>query len=110
MEPFDCCEVSRQPLLRPEDVLEKSPTANSIARFRAGPLEAELDAGRVTEIALVVVTPSEGIAKAGEEIIKLNGPDSDLWGNRDVDTSADDEIECIVAGRLAGAASNTVVV
>ena len=68
-------------------------------------LEAELDTGRVTEIALVVVTPSEGIAKAGEEIIKLHGPDSDLWGDRDVDTSADDEIERIVAGRLAGAAS-----
>src|SRR5208337_2205586 len=73
-------------------------------------LKPELDTGLVTEIALVVVTPSEGSAKPGEEIIKLHWTNGDLRGNRNVDADADDEIESVVAGRLAGAASTAVVV
>jgi len=38
-------------------------------------LEAELNTGLITEVALVVVTMRKVIAKAGEQIIELN------WSN-----------------------------
>jgi hypothetical protein len=52
------------------------------------PLEPDLNAGPVAEIALVVVALGEGIAKAGQQIVKLSGPDGDPVGNRNIDSTA----------------------
>ena len=64
----------------------------------------------ISEIALVVVAGRESIAKAGQQIVKFDQTDSNFRAERNVDTSADDEIERIVAGRRAGAASTAFVV
>ena len=64
----------------------------------------------ISEIALVVVAGRESIAKAGQQIVKFDQTDSNFGAERNVDTSADDEIERIVAGRRAGAASTAFVV
>jgi len=64
-------------------------------------LEAELDARLIPEVALVIVACREGIAKTGQEIVKLYGPNGYLGGDRNVDPAADDEVKRIVAGRVA---------
>ena len=76
-------------------------------------LEAELNTSLVSEIALVVVAVCKGIAKAGQHIVNLCRPDSDVFAKRNVDTSADNEVKRIVAGRLtqgSTANGNTILV
>jgi hypothetical protein len=65
-------------------------------------LEPESNASLVPEVTLIVVTMRKGIAKAGQHVVKLHWPDGDVFVDRYVDTSANDEIKRIVARRLAG--------
>ena len=65
-------------------------------------LEPENNPSLVPEIALVVVATCEGIAKTGQQVVKLHWPDGDVFVDRYVDASADDEVKRIVARRLAG--------
>ena len=65
-------------------------------------LEPDDHSSLVSEIALVVVASREGIAKTGQQVVNFNWPDGDVFVDRYVDASADDEVERIVARRLAG--------
>lgn len=65
-------------------------------------LEPENNSSLVPEIALVVVATREGIAKTGQQVVNFNWPDGDVFVDRYVDASADDEVKRIVAGRPAG--------
>ena len=72
-------------------------------------LEAENDACVVPEVALVVIARGEGAVEAGQHEIKLCRSDGNGFGQRDVDSSTNDEIKSIVAracnSRAAGLAS-----
>jgi hypothetical protein len=60
-------------------------------------LEPENGAALVAEITLVLVATCEAIAEAGEHEIELCGPDSNRFGNRNINASAQDEREGIIA-------------
>ena len=60
-------------------------------------LEAENDASVVPKVALVGVLP-KGVPESRENIINLRWPDCYRLGQRDVESSANDEIPAIVAG------------
>jgi len=70
--------------------------------FAVVELKAELNACLVSEVALIVVSMSESIAKASKQIIKFNRADRNLWGHRNIEASANNEIEGIVARRFTG--------
>ena len=63
----------------------------------ASRLEPENDTSVVPEVALVVIPLSEIIAEPGQHIIKLPRPNSDGFAQRDVNSSANDEVKSIVA-------------
>ena len=52
------------------------------------------------EVALIVVTSCEGIAKSGQNVVELTRPDRDGIGDLDVQASANDEIKRVVGGRM----------
>lgn len=60
-------------------------------------LEPENDASVVSEVTLVVITLSKIIAEAGQYIINLRHPNGDGFAQRDVQSSANDEVKSIVA-------------
>ena len=94
--------------------MEKRTTLNRVLRLTArsllaptenassGPARTENNPSLVPEIALVVVATREGVAKTGQQVVKLHWPDGDVFVDRYVDASADDEVKRIVARRLAG--------
>jgi hypothetical protein len=65
-------------------------------------LEPEHNSSLVSEVTLVVVATREGISKTGQQVVKLHWPDGDVFVDRDVNASADDEVKRIVARGLAG--------
>src|SRR5690242_9685122 len=60
-------------------------------------LEPEYDACVVAEVALVVIAARKGVAEPSQHEIKLCRPECDGFAQRDVDSSTNDEIKCIVA-------------
>lgn len=64
-------------------------------------LEAVLNARLEAEVALVVVPGRKVIAKAGQQIVKLCRPYDEVFAQRNVDATADDEVKRVVAWRLA---------
>ena len=60
-------------------------------------LEPKNDPSVVPEIALVIVAAGKAVSKPGENEIKLRRPNGDGFAQWDVDSSANDEIPCIVA-------------
>ena len=79
-------------------------------KLRRVSLETKLNTRLIAEVALVVVASGESIAEARQEVVNFCWPDGEMLAYRNVDAATDDEIERIVAGRLAGAASTAVVV
>ena len=67
------------------------------SRFSAAWLEPELDTRLIPEVALILVSRGESVAKPGEHVINLRGPEGDGVRQRDIDTAADHEVECVVA-------------
>ena len=63
-------------------------------------LEPQINTCIEPKVALVVVPTCKAGAKARQYVIKLPDPDGNGPGNPDIDASADDEIEGIVAGRF----------
>jgi hypothetical protein len=78
---------------------------------RSAQLEPDDNSSLVPEVALIVVATREGIAKAGQQVVKLHWSDGDVFVDRYVDASTNDEIKGIVARGLAGddTASRTAV-
>jgi hypothetical protein len=70
--------------------------------FAVVELKPELNACLISEIALIVVSVGEGVAKASKQIIKFNRADRNLWGQRNIEASTNNEIEGIVARRFTG--------
>ena len=64
-------------------------------------LEPKRHAGLVSQIALVVVAAGESGAKAGEQVIDLYWSKGNRFGDRNVESSADEKIKGVVARRRA---------
>jgi hypothetical protein len=60
-------------------------------------LKPELNAGLIAEIALVLVSGSEPVAKPGKYVIDLRWAESDGVRERDIYTAANHKVECVVA-------------
>jgi hypothetical protein len=65
-------------------------------------LEPENDSSVVPEVALVVIATSKAIAEPSQHKIKLCRPNGDGFAQRDVDSSANNEIPSIVAWTRGG--------
>jgi hypothetical protein len=55
-----------------------------------------LNAGLIPEVALVLVSGSEAIAKPGEHVVNLHGPEGDGVRKRNVEAATEHKVECIV--------------
>jgi hypothetical protein len=64
--------------------------------------KAELNARLIPKIALVVIASCEGVSEASQQILELRWPDGDMFAQRDVDASADEEVKRIIAWGFAG--------
>jgi hypothetical protein len=69
-------------------------------------LEPENDTSVVPEVALVVIATTKAIAESSQHKIKLCRPNGDGFAQRDVDSSANNEIPSIIA-RSQGACAGT---
>ena len=72
-------------------------------------LKTEYDAGLVTQIALVVVAFCESVAETCERQVQFHRSKRDRVRDWDIDTTANDEIKSIVAGRLHDNAPRAVL-
>ena len=59
-------------------------------------LEPELNARLVAEVALVLVSACESVAKPGKNVIDLRRAEGDGVRKRNIDTAAEHEVKCVV--------------
>jgi hypothetical protein len=64
---------------------------------KSGTSKTELNTRLIPKIALVVVAMCKVIAKAGQQVIELRWTDGDVFTQRNVDATADQEIKGIIA-------------
>jgi len=70
-------------------------------------LETENDSALVTEVALVVIAFGKVVAESRQHKVKLRWSDGNGVGHGNIDSSADDEVESIVAWILCASARTT---
>jgi len=75
--------------------------AQSVSDWSAAWLELNDDSGLGAEIVLSAVADYGGIAEAGVNVINLDGAESDVFFERDVETAAEDPIEGVVVRQSA---------
>jgi hypothetical protein len=73
---------------------------SSITRPR---LERENHTGLEAKITLIVIAVCERIAKPGQNVIELTWANRDGLGDLDVQAPTNNEIECVVGGRIQAA-------
>lgn len=67
---------------------------------------AENDTSLEPEVALIVVTICEVVAKSREHIVELPGPDTDVMAYRYVEPAANDEVKRVIAWRTRSGTSS----